>query len=942
MPRLPVLSCLLLAAVAVGPGAPSPGAQDGLRACKPEAPIVVELEVDEDGSARRVAFRMQPLLELDDLRWSWELDPDVRLVDGALAGTGAPQRGALSAGAATLQVPNDGLHRTARLVVTGELHVATGPTGGAAEPVAVVRTVSWGRAGPATATVFSPQGDAGAPARVAVVPATHVPSGHAPAPPAPGGAAEGAAPLFTVSGRFQYEDKEWSYAGWTGDDPVRPIRRADVTVLDGASQAVLGRGFTAQDGSFAIPCSSAGAVDVIVRCDTDTRLDSRASASQPLRVTTEADVEYSVFSPVFGGHPAPAPLDIGSVVAGKLGSGGDEANPFNLLDLGVAALEYIAAPQVGAALLPTPTDTTLRFVWPSPFGSLAFELDAYIGGDDGYDDAVILHEFGHVLQAQYSSVLSPGGNHFFGNSDEDPRLAYSEGYATFFAGCVLDSLGREGLYVDCNGSAQTGGFQVRLRLETANPFQGDAFGAADEAAVACTLYDLIDDEQTADATPGVDDDPFVTTTVVNGANPHAAWWQAFVGPIEAAVFTTMNDAWDGWFEAHAADPHYAELRAIFGLRRLDFWPDAQEPDDDRTLAVPIAATAAGTWTLDRTRYTSLEVPPVPGTGDKDWYAVDLVAGSLVDIETRYPGGAPDADTQCDTFLFVHDPSGAVALTTGDGGVGRNAAALGLEITQSGTWHFVVAMDSSVRRYGRYDVRVRYVLENHAPFLVAGPTATPDEIDDDQTATLAVSASDPEAGQALTCDWTPLDGGEVVGEGASVLFDPPAVAAPALFRVRLVVRDELGAESAPVVVDVRVDPAAPSPCALPASVATGGGGKPGLLGTPVLAADGLPVVPSSDFALRASGCHPGLAATLVCGFTVLAAPFDGGTLVPSPDVLLPLGTDSHGELHLPIGLASDPALCGLTLHCQLLVLDDPGAAGAKQTAQSNALTLHFGQ
>lgn len=763
---------------------------------------------------------------------------------------------------------------------------------------------------------------------------------------------------FTVSGRFQYVDKAWSFAGWTGEDPVRPIRRADVHVLDAATQAVLGAGFTAQDGSFAIVCSAgatgaagaaggaggasaAGTVDVLVRCDADTGLDARAHAFQPLRVTTEADVEYSAFSPVFPGHVAPAPLDIGSVTALPIGSGNAEANPFNLLDVGVAAFEYILGPQVGGVAVPTETDTTLRFIWPSPFGSLAFQKDAYIGDEDGYDDAVILHELGHVVSRLYSADHNPGGSHSFGNSDEDPRLAYSEGYATFFGGCVLDSLGREGLYVDCSGSAQSGGVLLRMRLETANPFQNDAFGESDEVAVACTLFDLIDDEQSADNTPGADDDPFGSTTVVDGQNPHRAWWQTFVGPLKSALFVNMTHAWDAWFAAHPADPHYADLQAIFDKRRLVFWPDAQEPDDTRAQSVLTPATATGTWTTDRTRYASRADPPVPGSGDEDWYALELVAGSIVNIETRYPGDSSDADTQCDTFLYVYAPDGTVALTTDGGGKGRNAAAMNLAVSQTGTWHYVVATQSSVRRYGRYDVRAVYVLENHAPQIVAGPTAAPGTIDDDQLATLSAAASDPDAGQALIYTWTPLAGGSIVGSGASVSFDPPAVASTTLFPVQLVVTDELDAATPAVVVSVRVDPASGSRCALPASVTTGGPGKPGLFGTPLLAAQNLPVVPSSDFALVATGCHPNLAALLVVGFTQLAAPFDGGTLYPSPDVLRPVATSAEGTLHLPLGLPSAPGLCGLTLHCQLMVPDDPGAAGAQQTAQSNSLTLRFG-
>ncbi|HZM00631.1 MAG TPA: pre-peptidase C-terminal domain-containing protein, partial [Planctomycetota bacterium] len=750
-------------------------------------------------------------------------------------------------------------------------------------------------------------------------------------------AGELAAQVFTVSGSFQYQDKEWSYSGWTGVDPLKPIRRADVYVLDNLTQAVLGSGYTGADGSFSIECSALGPVNVVVRCDADTDRCKSATGFQRIRVTDESGVEYVAFSPVFLLHLPPLPLDIGTVTAGKLLSGADEGNPFNMLDLGVAAAEYIAGPEVGAA----PVSSALRFYWPNAGSSYASGNGAHISADDGYDDAVQLHEFGHVVHNYYSESDNTGQEHYFGDSNQDPRLSFAEGFATFFGGCVLDFLGREGLYVDSDGSAQSGGWDLRLRLETVAPYAGDGFGAADEVAVACTLFDLIDDELSADTTPGADDDLFVSSLLVDGQNAHRAWWDDFVGPVKDAANLTLNHAWDGWFTVNAPDPHYAELKDAFEDRRMRFWPDAQEPDNGLAEAVPTPASPFGLWTLDRTLYWSAAVPAAPGTGDEDWYAVDLVAGSTVTIETRYPGAAADADTQADTWLDVYAPSGALAASTDAGGTGRNAAVVDLPVTETGTWHYSVRTVSSLRRYGKYDVRTLLLFENHLPLVTAGPTATPDAIDDDETAQLDATAIDPDFGQELAYAWTPLSGGSIEGSGASVSFDPPAVAEPTVMTVQLVVSDNLGAAAAPVTVEVTVSPASGSPCQLPATATTGGVGKPGLFGVPDLAAQNLPVVPSGDFAIQASNCHPGLSAMLVFGFSLLSAPFDGGMLYPAPDILLPVATSPAGVVHLPIGLTASPTLCGLTLHCQLLVLDDPGAAGSKQTAQTNYLTIRFG-
>lgn len=750
-------------------------------------------------------------------------------------------------------------------------------------------------------------------------------------------AADLAAQSFTVSGTFQYADKEWNYNGWTGTDPVKPIRRADIYVLDNVTQAVLGSGFTAADGSFSVECTAVGPVNVKVRCDCDTDRCKAATGFQRIRVTDDGNIEYSAFSPVFAAWLPPLPLDIGIVTAGKISSGSNEANPFNMLDMGVSAAEYIVGPDVAAA----PVSNTLRFYWPSGSGSYTSGNGAHIGNDDGYDDAVQLHEFGHVIHNNYSNSDSPGGSHTFGDSDQDPRLAFGEGYATFFGSCVLDFLGREGLYVDASGSAQSGAWQLRLRAETAAPYAGDDYGAADEVAVCCTLFDLADTELTADGTPGADDDLFVSTTLVDGQKPIKAWWDDFVGPVKNATNLTMNHAWDGWYTVNAPDPHYTELKDVFEDRRIRFWPDAQEPDNSLEEAVPTPATSVGTWTLDRTIYWSAATPAVPGTGDQDWYALDLVQGSIVTIETRYPNNANDADTQADTYLEVYAPSGGMVDSTDTGGAGRNAAVEDLPVTETGTWHYMVRTLSGMRRYGKYDVRAVLVFENHLPAILAGPTATPDSIPDDQTTQLTVTAIDPDFGQTLSYAWTPLSGGSISGSGASVTFDPPPVGTTTVMSVQLVVSDNLGAATAPVTVEVTVDPASGSPCAQPATAVTGGTGKAGLAGVPVLAAQNLPVIPSNDFAIHASGCTPGLSAMLVFGFSLISAPFDEGTLYPSPDIMLALATNPSGIVHLPLGLTANPSLCGITLHCQLLVLNDPGASGFKHTAQTNYLTIRFG-
>jgi hypothetical protein len=81
------------------------------------------------------------------------------------------------------------------------------------------------------------------------------------------------------------------------------------------------------------------------------------------------------------------------------------------------------------------------FCWSGSYYS-PMEQYIHIGScsDDGdeYDDSVILHEYGHHVSSTLSKDDNPGGPHWV-TYDVDPRLAWSEGFATFFGQAVIGS-----------------------------------------------------------------------------------------------------------------------------------------------------------------------------------------------------------------------------------------------------------------------------------------------------------------------------------------------------------------------------------------------------------------------------------------------------------------------------------------------------------------------
>lgn len=103
--------------------------------------------------------------------------------------------------------------------------------------------------------------------------------------------------------------------------------------------------------------------------------------------------------------------------------------------------------------------------------------------------------------------------------------------------------------------------------------------------------------------------------------------------------------------------------------------------------------------------------------------------------------------------------------------------------------------------------------------------------------------------------------------------------------------------------------------------------------PVLRGCG-PFAAATDNTVELRHAAPGATSTLVAGFAELLAPFKGGLLAPTPDLLVTLTVDASGAWRLPIALPPDtPA--GLSLVMQAWVLDAQAVGGF---ASSNAASV----
>ncbi|MCS6837413.1 MAG: hypothetical protein NZ480_01080 [Bdellovibrionaceae bacterium] len=110
---------------------------------------------------------------------------------------------------------------------------------------------------------------------------------------------------------------------------------------------------------------------------------------------------------------------------------------------------------------------------------------------DHFDNSVIIHEYAHFLESKFSQIESPGGHHD-GNLIIDPRLAWSEGWANYLQGAVLNrNFYRDTFGIGCPGAHLTNLQMplVRIPSSTDVPIR-EGEGNFREMSVARYLFSL--------------------------------------------------------------------------------------------------------------------------------------------------------------------------------------------------------------------------------------------------------------------------------------------------------------------------------------------------------------------------------------------------------------------------------------------------------------------
>ncbi len=499
----------------------------------------------------------------------------------------------------------------------------------------------------------------------------------------------GARADWTATGSFHYADREFDQNGFTGVEPPRPVRLADLEVVDAnqsGKNAVIATGVTGLDGSYSIFVPDSRTRDVYIRVVT--RSDATASLHIDVRTSISGKpVHYAAATSTAINHLPSANVNFGPAVI-AIGQGGEAFNIFDQMLMGVDYHAFLTGARPGA-------DDHLSTVWGLSNGNTsAYYSPGYraimLRDTAGYDDTVILHEMGHYIVREFSATSSPGGFHTFALCDIDLRLAFDEGFATFWGNSVrrYHGIPRSDVYLRSNGAPGPGNVVRTANLETDTQYL--CAGAGSEVNVFLFLWDLVDGAGTPDDTPGQDD--LLDTLEL----PDSTVWSVMTGWIPGASSITTEDFWDGWFLLPAAPGSLSGVQGIADGLQFPYREDAQEVNDTAATATVLAVNDPPVGS------TFFRDPDLDGAGapDTDFFLFSATAGGTYLLETvSLLNGA-------DTFLRLLNSDGSTLLAFNDNRAsGDRSSRIDWVAPRSDFFYLKATPVTTIASYGSYAVRI---------------------------------------------------------------------------------------------------------------------------------------------------------------------------------------------------------------------------------------------
>ncbi|MGH1365418.1 MAG: T9SS type A sorting domain-containing protein [Calditrichia bacterium] len=511
---------------------------------------------------------------------------------------------------------------------------------------------------------------------------------------------------YTISGNLKYEDLEMDFnSGFTGTRNDRPVRYADLAVI--VNGFVISTGSTDENGDYSFLVSSLGVQDMQLVAIT-TATENPDYNVQVVTFVNGGGIGSPHALQIYteNGHDPNTDINVGEVVA-EYHNGGDE---FNLFDLTIDATDYLVNVLGEPSPPGSPSLLTCEFTFnPNGTGFAFFNgVSVNLDGAYGYDDCIMLHEIGHWVQNRFGNFSdNTGGQHFIGDQKQDPRLSFGEGWPTFWGSHVrlhnFETTGntsayrQPSMYMNSNGSINGGqGFSYDLEAQAGR-------GAASENVVQAMMWDMVDNENTPDFSPGTDDED--ASYAMDRTFPET--WDFVTSQLSQPPFSgvlTYEDWSDLWI-ATVPNPESDRLRGLEqNLHRIEYVEDAFEPNDTRAEATLIGNNEFRVLT-HHTTYPE---------GDLDIFRIDAIEG------VEYTAETSNLFDGADNYMRVYDAAGTeLASHDNIGTVGGPPNALenlrsriAFTAPDSADYYFEISRSifnsnnggGSVSKYGNWDIR----------------------------------------------------------------------------------------------------------------------------------------------------------------------------------------------------------------------------------------------
>ncbi|HEV8118070.1 MAG TPA: hypothetical protein VGQ32_06070, partial [Thermoanaerobaculia bacterium] len=214
-----------------------------------------------------------------------------------------------------------------------------------------------------------------------------------------------------------------------------------------------------------------------------------------------------------------------------------------------------------------PTQIDVRFPTATQSTSCFTGTQLHILQLDRWDWDVMTHEYGHYFTSVHSLENSPGGAHGFtdnlsatkASKDKGIRLAWGEGYPTFFGTSGQIAMGAAALNVPNAGDTRyTDTEDSSNDVDLESPPAADLLGEDNEVSVFAALWDAFDSAQDGEDKVAMGAKPIYTALSGASTTTVGAAWEAL-----AATFNTRGKT---------------QLGAVFGQAKIA--PELTNPADN--------------------------------------------------------------------------------------------------------------------------------------------------------------------------------------------------------------------------------------------------------------------------------------------------------------------------------------------------------------------------